>query len=353
MRKILIVEDSLPIREIIAAILALSDYIVLQAENGAQGVEMAKKELPDLILCDILMPDLDGFAVLRILSKNRATSAIPFIFLSSKNDTEDLRLAMNLGASDYLIKPVEKNKLLEAIEARLQRKASFESEAESVELLSKSPGALKSEIKVDFINIFQDAKVKTVTRKEKIYQENDYANYVFFLEAGKVKCFKADAYGKEYVTGIYFANETFGHSPILTGNEYSETAIALEDSRLMLLPKRTFLQVMRTNAQFSLKFIDLLSHNIRENETKMLQLAYATVRERLAETLFRFRKENGLGDTELSGISRDDLASIIGTTKESLVRTLADFKREGSIETSGKDIFIRDEGLLRKNISIF
>ncbi|MBD2122559.1 GGDEF domain-containing response regulator [Trichocoleus sp. FACHB-262] len=124
MKKILVIEDDLPVRENILELLEAEEFDVIGAENGAVGVQMARKHLPDLILCDVMMPELDGHGVLATLRTDPATAAIPFIFLTAKADKTDFRQGMNLGADDYLTKPCTADELLGAIAARLQKQAA-------------------------------------------------------------------------------------------------------------------------------------------------------------------------------------------------------------------------------------
>ena len=121
MKKILVVEDEPEMRRNLTTILRLEKFHPLAAENGRVGVELAKKEKPDLILCDVMMPELDGHGVLQALRDDAATASIPFIFLTAKGEKIDVRSGMNLGADDYLTKPVAKADLLNAIRSRLQR----------------------------------------------------------------------------------------------------------------------------------------------------------------------------------------------------------------------------------------
>src|SRR5215472_3346809 len=121
MKKILVIEDEPEMRRNIVALLRYHDYEPVSAENGRQGVEAAHREKPDLILCDVMMPVLDGFGVLRALQENEQLAKIPFIFLTAKGEKDDLRTGMNLGADDYLTKPVGNAELVNAIEARLRR----------------------------------------------------------------------------------------------------------------------------------------------------------------------------------------------------------------------------------------
>ncbi|MFK7923438.1 MAG: response regulator, partial [Bacteroidia bacterium] len=121
MPKILLIEDNPEIRESMAEILELSGYEILKAHNGKLGVTKARETNPDLIICDVMMPELDGFGVISLLSKDPETQQIPFIFLTSKMDAKDIRKGMNLGADDYLTKPFELSELLNAIDLRLEK----------------------------------------------------------------------------------------------------------------------------------------------------------------------------------------------------------------------------------------
>ncbi len=130
MKTILLIEDNQEVRENSAEILELANYKVLQADNGKTGIELAQKTIPDLIICDIMMPVLDGYGVIHLLSKNDATAGIPFIFLTAKTERSDFRKGMELGADDYITKPFDDVELLNAVESRLKKidlvKSKFE-----------------------------------------------------------------------------------------------------------------------------------------------------------------------------------------------------------------------------------
>ena len=123
MTTILLIEDNASMRRNISEILSFETYRVLTAADGAAGLEQARSERPDLILCDIMMPGMDGYEVLAQLRADSATAALPFIFLTAKGDMPDLRIGMALGADDYLSKPVARLDLLDAVKTRLQRHA--------------------------------------------------------------------------------------------------------------------------------------------------------------------------------------------------------------------------------------
>jgi DNA-binding NarL/FixJ family response regulator len=121
MKKILVIEDEPEMRRNITALLRYYDYEPIAAENGRQGLEMARREKPDLILCDVMLPELDGHGVLQAMQSDPDLARTPFIFLTARGEKEDIRSGMNLGADDYLTKPVANADLVRAIEARLKR----------------------------------------------------------------------------------------------------------------------------------------------------------------------------------------------------------------------------------------
>jgi DNA-binding NarL/FixJ family response regulator len=121
MKKILIIEDEPEMRRNITALLRYHGYEAIPAENGRAGLAAAREAKPDLILCDVMMPQLDGYGVLQSLHTDAILARIPFIFLTAKGEKDDLRSGMNLGADDYLTKPVANADLMQAIETRLRR----------------------------------------------------------------------------------------------------------------------------------------------------------------------------------------------------------------------------------------
>ncbi len=121
MIKILVIEDEGETRENLTLMLEMEGFAALAAPHGQAGVELARKAIPDVILCDVSMPKLDGYGVLQALRADEKTVAIPFIFLTAKGDRKDLRAGMDLGADDYLTKPASAEEVLSAIRARLDR----------------------------------------------------------------------------------------------------------------------------------------------------------------------------------------------------------------------------------------
>jgi len=145
MKKILVIEDEPEMRRNISVLLRYAEFEPIAAENGRKGVEIARRENPDLILCDVMMPELDGYGVLQALQTDPSLARIPFIFLTAKGEKDDLRSGMNLGADDYLTKPVGNADLVRAIHVRLRRSEQagtreFKADFSSAEPLQKQLG---------------------------------------------------------------------------------------------------------------------------------------------------------------------------------------------------------------------
>src|SRR5688500_13079085 len=164
-RKILLIEDDKDVRENTAEILELANFEVSTAENGRQGVEVARAIHPDLILCDIMMPELDGYGVLHLLGRDPATAEIPFIFLSAKAERSDIRKGMDLGADEYLTKPFEESELLNAIEGRLKRSEMFRKGVDqSLSGLNELLGNARGLTALN--DISRDRKIRHIGKKE-------------------------------------------------------------------------------------------------------------------------------------------------------------------------------------------
>ncbi|HYP18141.1 MAG TPA: response regulator [Opitutus sp.] len=126
MTKILLIEDEPTMRKNMLRMLSLEGYDTVGAEDGEAGLAAVRAQRPDIVLCDVMMPKLDGFGVLAAVRRDPELRQIPFVFLTARGETCDVRTGMNLGADDYLVKPVDAGDLLAAIHARLQRQTSRE-----------------------------------------------------------------------------------------------------------------------------------------------------------------------------------------------------------------------------------
>ncbi len=336
--KILVIEDNQDVRENLIEILELSNFTVLAAEDGLKGVEIAQTQVPDLILCDVMMPKLDGFGVLNILGKRPDTSGIPFVFLTAKAERSDFRRGMNLGADDYVTKPFYKDELLSVIETRLRKTKLLRKDFDRSEnglraFINEAKGfeALK--------NLSNDKKVKHFKKRDVIFEEGDNPRFLYFIRSGKVKTFKTHDQGKEYIIELLKEGDFLGYVDLLKSAAHTETAAAMEDTDIVLIPKDDFLALIQANRDVSSQMIKMLANNITEKEEQLLNLAYNSVRKRVADALILLSQKE---DNKSFHVLREDLARIVGTAKESVIRMLTEFKNDGYIDITEGTIIILD-----------
>ena len=345
-KKILLIEDDRVMRENTAELLELSGYEVATAENGKYGVEKAKADRPDLIICDVMMPELDGYGVLYLLSRDKDTAGIPFIFLTAKAERADQRRGMELGADDYLTKPFEEDELIRAVEGRLKEVMSC---GHSNDMHGLNAFIDEARAALELENLAKDRRVRKYSKRDIIFHEGDQASALYFVADGKVKTYKINEDGKEFVTGLHGPGDFIGYVALLTEKSYEWSAMALEDSELCIIPKADFISLVHRNQDVSVRFIKLLSNKLIDKERQLIDLAYNSVRQRVAEALIQLcnKYRDQKSGTFSMSIPRNDLASLVGTATESLIRSLSDFKEEGIIMIKGSEIAVTDEKKLR------
>lgn len=337
MKKVLIIEDNQDIRESTVEILTIAGYEVYSAEDGKKGVDLALKIRPHVILCDIMMPVLDGYGVLFLLSKQPEMAATPFIFLTAKSERTDMRKAMEMGADDYLTKPFDDMELLNAIETRLRKKSATTS-------LQRAHLKFSTEEEMSLLNsLEQRGRQRSYKQKQRIYEEGDQPLYLYKVLKGKVRSFLFYLDGRELSTNIYTPGEYFGYEAIFSNEKYTENTQILEDSELCLINKDDFFELIYQHPGIARKFINLLSNNILEKKDQLLHLAYHSVRKRIADALVKMAKTYLIKPDQdhcIIRISRDELAAMAGTANETVSRTLADFKEEKLLSKEGNAIRI-------------
>jgi CRP/FNR family transcriptional regulator, polysaccharide utilization system transcription regulator len=347
MKKIAVIEDNAEMRENIQEILELANYEVVSAEDGRKGLDLIKHEKPDLILCDIMMPELDGYGVLYYLSKDPEAASIPFVFLSAKAEMADLRKGMTLGADDYITKPFDEVELLDAIEVRLRRSQSIKQLADGGRNLDEF--VRKTQSLDGLKELALKSRSKLFARKEQIFFEGDMPTFIYYILEGKVRTYRVNEDGKEFVTELYSEGDYFGYFELLQDKPYTDYASALEDVKVALISKEDFFNVILANREVASSFMKLLANNILDKERELIELAYDTVRKRVANSLVRlYDKYNESDDHRFSiSISRDELASLVGTATESVIRILSEFKTDGWIHVRGSMIEILQIDKLR------
>ena len=350
MKKILLIEDDKSFRDKLDQLLSLSGYEVLSCENGKSGIETALKESPQFIICDVQMPDIDGYGVIHILSNHPKTSGTPFIFLSGNADYVNQRKGMSLGADDYLVKPFDSNDLLNTIRLRIEKNESLKNKFHLNDDQGNESNFNSSAIGKQSSLITEKHEVQHFKRKHILYTPGQRPSHIYYLKSGKVKEFIVNEDGKELITGIYSSGDFFGYNEILKECNYSKNAKLLEDSSFVLIPKDDFLQKIHTNSIIANEFIAMLTNNISENEKLIINMAYNSLRKKVAIGMVRLIdhfKESKNGKSTIS-VSREDLAHVVGSSLESTIRTLKEFKTEKLIEVEDNGtIIILDEQKLR------
>ncbi|WP_159023786.1 response regulator [Formosa sp. L2A11] len=355
MTKILLIEDNQDVRENTAEILELANYEVNTAEDGKKGLEVAMRIQPDIIICDIMMPEMNGYDVLLHLSKDKTMASTPFIFLTAKTERIDVRKGMNLGADDYLTKPFEESELLDAVASRLNKhsflKKEFSKDIEGVNQFFNDVSVHEG-----MESLSEGRELETLNKKDFIFMEGDVANTLYFIQKGTIKTYKTTESGKCLVTGIFGPGQFIGQLSLLTNKgTYRDTATVLEQAEVFKIPKADFTTLLFGDKLISNKFITMISNDLIDLQEQLISMAFATVRQRLAKALMDLSKIETLNNTKNKGIniSREDLASLMGTATETAIRMLTDFKDEALISFgSHREIIIEDKKTL-KDIVLF
>ncbi|WP_346318378.1 response regulator [Chitinophaga sp. YIM B06452] len=349
---ILVIEDMSDVQENIAEILEMDNYKVLTASDGREGVKLALEHKPDLIICDISMPVLDGYGVLHMLQKRDEMSHIPFIFLSARAERTDIRKGMELGADDYLVKPFDPMELLHAVEIRLKKSQRLRQELTPD--LTGFNSLLQTANGNDLLKDLREGRnINSYKKKQLIYAAGNHPTYMYFILKGKVKTSRHNEDGKEIITRIFNEGEFLGYKALLEEGTYQDEAEAITPVELAVIPRSDFEALVYSNMDVMRKFLRLLTANISESEQHLLGLAYNSLRKKVADALlYLYRKYNPDKTPGFSlDIGRDNIAAIAGVAKESLIRTLGDFRDEQLIRIEEGSIMIENLAKLERMVN--
>ena len=347
MTTILLIEDDIVLRENTAELLELSSYLVITASNGEIGLEMAIKHLPNIIVCDIMMPELDGYGVLKALSQNETTKHIPFIFLSAKTEHNDVRKGMNMGADDYITKPFSEDELISAIKSRLAKVSILKDLRINSNNSQKKVNENELKSLSDLKNFFDDNGTLFTFKKDTIiYREDNHSNYIYLVISGAIKCYKIDEQGKELVTALYREDDLFGYTSFTNNQPHKETATAIENTEVVGISTLEFNKILDNNPKVAIELIQLLSNDLMVIKNQLLEMAYGSVNKKTATTILKFAEKINRKPQDPINISRSDLASVAGIATETLIRTLTNFKKQGIIEADGRNIIVIDLSLI-------
>lgn len=327
------IEDNKDVLDNTAEILELANYKIFTAENGVQGIAKAQQVKPDVIICDIMMPEMNGYDVLTTLNQDGETAGIPFIFLTAKSEIRDMRMGMARGADDYLVKPFDEDELLQAIDVRLRKndflQKKFSNNSTGLNTFFKEASEyLGMEL------LSKNRKLQEYGDQEEIYREGDAAHHLFFIQKGNAKTFRITTDGKELITGMHGKGDFMGQLSLLNNcGAYTETASVLGDTEVLSIPKEDFIKLVYGNKLVSNKFLTIISNNLSHVQEQLVDMAFAPVKKRAAKALLDLNEKGLMEDGEHLGleIPREDFAAMIGTATETAIRTLSNFKRQGLI----------------------
>lgn len=347
MNTILIIEDDEALKENTAELLELSNYKAITASNGKIGIDKALQDVPDLIICDIMMPEIDGYGVLESLALQDKTKHIPFIFLSAKTKHKEIRKGMNMGADDYLTKPFEEEELLGAVESRLAKANLFTEKEPEVNGEEQQENIVQNleELRDFFI---KEGDSMIFNKEDVIYNKGDHSNQLFLIRTGLVKTHVLDMNGKELITDLYKPQDFLGFTSFEGNVPFNETATAMENTKVVMLSKGYLKDILQGNQNISLEFMNLLTDSISSIKDQLMRMAYSSVRKKTASTIIRFAELTNKQSKMEIRISRNDLAANAGIAPESLIRTLSGFKKKGLIAIDGRTIKIIDLNGLKK-----
>lgn len=353
MTSLLLIDPDDDARQRATELLTLAGYAVATAATGKAGIGLAQAHPPSLVLCEVTLPDLDGYGVLYVLRQTPALASRPFIFVSARTSRPDVRRGMELGADDYLPKPFDSSELLGAVASRLARwQQRLPPPAAEEELPAPGdPADFVASQRSHLLALIAGRKPHAVPRRQIIYAEGDEPMRLYFVQTGRVKIVKATSSGKELIMGLYQAGEFFGYKALLEETLYYDSAVAVEDSTLFYIPAADFAQLLR-NPEVSRQLVRLLVGRKREREAQLLDMAYHSLRRRVANALLNLY-EHLPADAippALIQLSRDDLAAVVGIAPESLSRTLSEFRHDGLLEITPKGIrLVQPEKLRHTN----
>lgn len=340
MHKVLIVTSQKDADETITTILLLENYKVTLAKNGKEAIELASNLRPDIILCEIKTKMIDGFGILHMIRKEDKLQTVPFVFLADKFNEKEFRMAMTLGADDYLLRPFNSKELIMVVENRLQKHMLYKKEASMMS--DDSLVALHDHMTEEINNLIKNRKTIRLAAKEIVYEEGKTPKFLYYILSGKIKTTKTHEDGKSLVLGLYSAGDFFGYVAMLQETRYMATAIVMEDAELALIPRQEAEDIFNRTPLLINRFVRMLAKNLTEKENRMVGIAYDSLREKVARALINLdnKYNNDKGKPFEISISREELASIAGTATESLIRTLSDFKTEKLIAIKKGNILI-------------
>ena len=328
---IVVIEDQEAVRENLAETLELDGYRVVAAADGHEGVRAVREHSPHLVLCDVMMPRLDGFGVLKILRDDDATRHIPLVFLTARAEREDLRRGMNLGAADYVTKPFFQDELLTVVRERVLPEGS-PGDAPAAPR-GNGPGAA-GEVDAMLAELQARGRERGYDERAPIYFRGDPTRAVGRVLEGRVRLYRETAFDKALTIDTVGAGGWFGIDDALAGGAHALTAAAHPRARVALVEVAELRGALARRPELWWWLGGQLAQDLSLRGEQLLQIAYFSVRKRVAEFLLRAAGRANAASPR-ADLRREDIAEAVGTTPESVTRVLTEFRRDGLVALGG------------------
>ena len=311
--------------------------------------ELKAKSLdPDLILCDIMMPEMDGYTVAYTLKQSPDTAEIPFLFLTAKAEKMDIRKGMELGADDYLTKPYSSLELLSAIETRIKKVNTVEKLGSNSFDLQFRDGELLKNLKI-VIDEY-GLKPKKFKKKELLYTEAANPIQIYLVHSGVIKIYTPINGDRDFISHFVLKDELLGLEELMLGEPFSNYAMALVDTMVYPISKDLWMKTIKSNPALMLNIVKRQRDKKVYIESKLALNAFKSVRKRVASALLELQVIFTMhAKSDFIHISREDLANFVGVSPETVIRALSEFKKQKQIVIESGKIKVVDSDFL-KNI---
>lgn len=344
--KIVLIDSNETQKNLIKELLSLANYEIVTANDQISGLAIINSFLPNLILSNIYLPEIeDGLALFKKYKSQSKLRTIPFIFIANKATKTFIRTLMDLGVDDVICTIKKKYEILKIIKSRLNRVEAFLIHNKKSHLLQKPDKLL---INNELNKMLSTKKIYHFSPNETIYCAGNKSNHIFLIKNGTVKTYETDNNGKEFITSFFTSEQYFGYTSFIKNEPHFENAKAITSAFIYKISKEEIINEIQKNNQILFNFMDVIVNDLIKVKKQIILLAYASVRKKTAETLLYFNYNFPIKKGTTITINRTDLADSIGIAKETLIRTLHDFKKEKLISLAQKSITILDENKLKK-----
>ena len=343
-RTIVVIEDQDEVRENLMETLELEGYEVVGAADGHAGIRAVRERLPHLVLCDVMMPRLDGYGVLKLLRDDAATRHIPLIFLTARAEREDLRRGMNLGAADYITKPFFQDELLNVVAQRVlpEGQRSEATPGANNGLAANSQPGANDKVDAALEALAATGRQREYRDRAPIYFRSDPARVVGRVLEGRIRLYRDTEFDKVLTVDVVGPGGWYGVDDLLAGGTHALSAAAHPRATVAVVEAADALDAFRRHPELLWWVSGQLAQDLALRAEQLVQVAYFSVRKRVAEYLLRASGGQVAGGAHID-LRREDIAEAVGSTPESVTRVLTEFRREGLVALPNPgDIVVED-----------